>query len=91
VTGMALLRQPGGVEGVCLLEGDHRAANTYASAARNLATVAGIANDKSAAADGRPTQIIEPADPEAILQRLKQLGVVIDPGEPAVDAEVVND
>jgi hypothetical protein len=73
-------------------QGDAKTANSYASAARNLATVAGISNDKAAAAHGRPTEISERPGPETVrvaLEGLRRLGV-LDP-EPVVDAQVVAD
>jgi hypothetical protein len=70
-------------------QGDAKTANSYASAARNLATVAGISNDKASAAHGRPTVIERRVDIPRALARLVQMGVIeTEPGEVIDAAEV---
>jgi hypothetical protein len=70
-------------------DGDAKTANSYASASRNLATTVGISNDKASAAHGRPTEIAQPPNPDEILRKLAQLGLVVEVAP--IDAEVVEE
>lgn len=76
-----------------LRDDDVKGANTAASAARNAATVAGICNDKAAAAHGRPTEIPAAPDVGATIAALARMGVLDDINNPAlqIDAEVVTE
>ena len=70
---------------------DVRGANSAASAARNLATVAGITNDKAALAHGRPTSLTEHRrSPDELFAALRRIdpGLVVDDDEPIEATEV---
>jgi len=67
--------------------GELRRANEAAAAARNLATVGGIGNDKAAAVHGRPTEIHERRDASELVRALaNRFGGVVSV-EPAVEVE----
>jgi hypothetical protein len=70
-------------------ERDAKTANTYASASRNLATTAGISNDKAAAAHGKPTQIAAHPSIDEIKAGLEKLGLLVEDDSPVIDAEVI--
>ena len=52
--------------------------------------MAGITNDKAAAAHGKPTEITQPRSLGDIMKRLERLGV-LERGPQPIDAEVVQD
>lgn len=63
-------------------------AKDFSATAKNLAFAGGIANDKSAAADGRPTQITRDESADVLLKRLARQFGHVAPGVQHVDAEV---
>ncbi len=66
-------------------------ATLCASTARNLATVAGISNDKAAAAHGKPTEALQRSDPKATLAALRRMRLIDESDAEPIDAEVVED